>query len=218
MRRITGLFAVLLIPALAEAQPSEATLPHWDFNVSVAQFNANPGRHEATYDDWYSTGRIATSIGYYWSENLKTEIEYANTGEGSIFLQEFFRLPNGQVYPLSVEEYHHLQQASIRLVWQFFDNRWVHPYLNVGAVLDIDRRTYDVPASYYPVDPRGVPPQFVRDQYPSGTVVDYGGGVSYGGGVKFFVSQQAYLNTAMQFTYGDRFKTASFLAGFGFEF
>ena len=218
MRRISWLFAVLLVPALAEAQPSEAVLPRWDFNVSVAQFNANPDRHEATYDDWYSTGRIATSIGYFWSENLKTEIEYANTGDGSIFLQEFIRLPNGQVYPFSVEETHHLQQASIRLVWQFFDNRWVHPYLNIGAVVDIDRRSYDRPGNYYAVDPRVVPPQLVSDRYPSGSVVDYAGGVSYGGGAKFFVSQKAYLNTGMQFTYGDRFKTAAFLAGFGLEF
>jgi hypothetical protein len=218
MRIITWLFAILLIPALAEAQASEASFPHWDFNVSVAQFNANPDRHEAAYDDWYATGRVAASIGYYWSENLRTEIEYANTGEGTIFLQEFIRLPNGQSYPVSLEESHHLQQAAIRVVWQFFDNRWVHPYVNVGAVVDINRRQYDLAGAYYPVDPRIVPPQIVRDRYPSGSVVDYGAGVSYGGGVKFFVSQKAYLNTGMQFTYGDRFKTAAFLAGFGFEF
>ena len=219
MRKIAWLFAVLLLPALAEAQPSEATLPRWDFNVSVAQFNANPDGPDEAYDDWYSTGRIATSIGYYWSENLKIEVEYANTGDGSIFLQEFIRLPNGQVYPFALEESHHLQQASIRLVWQFFDNRWVHPYINVGAVVDIDRRRYnDLPGNYYPVDPRIVPPQLVRDLYPSGSVSDYGVGASYGGGVKFFVSQKAYLNTGMQFTYADRIKTATFLAGFGFEF
>ena len=217
MRRITWIFAILLVPSLAQAQASEATGPRWDFNVSVGGFSANPDRREATYDDWYSAGRIATSIGYYWSENLKTEIEYANNGDGSIFLNEFIRLPNGQVYPFAVEEYHHLQQASIRVVWQFFDNRWVHPYVNAGAVVDIDRRRYDLD-NYYPVDPRVVPPQLVRERYPAGSVAEYGGGVSYGGGVKFFVSQTAYLNTGMQFTYGGRFKTAAFLAGFGFEF
>jgi hypothetical protein len=208
----------LLLPALAEAQPSESAIPRWDFNVDVAQFNAKPQRDEASYDDWYATGRIATSIGYYWSANLKTELEYANTGEGSIFLQEFIRLPNGQVYPFSLEESHHLQQASIRLIWQFFDNRWVHPYVNVGAVVDIDRHRYDSPGNYYPVDPRIVPPQLVSDLYPSGGKTEYGAGVSYGGGVKFFVSQNTYLNTGMQFTNGDRFKTAAFLGGFGYEF
>ena len=65
---------------------------------------------------------------------------------------------------------------------------------------------------------RVVPPQLLSGRYSAGSVTEYGGGVSYGGGVKFFVSENAYLNTGMQFTYGKRAATAAFLAGFGFEF
>ena len=231
MRKIGLVLGILIaLAASAEAQSPFASAkatadktadqPRWDLNVSGGLFNGKPGENDTAYDDdWYQSGRVATSIGYYWTENLKTELEFATTSEGSRYIQDYVRFPNGQVYPYSIEKFHRLQQTSLRMAWQFLDNTWVHPYLNGGFVFDVDRTRYHVPEQYYyPGDPRTNQPQLVRSQFNSGKIMDYGGGVSVGGGAKFYVSPKAYINTGMQVTYGHPSSTVSFLAGFGIDF
>ena len=63
-------------------------------NLSAGFFEAQPdGDSHNNYDDWYSEGRYAIGAGYYWTENFKTEIEFATTGEGSRYVQDFGTFP-----------------------------------------------------------------------------------------------------------------------------
>lgn len=221
MRKFAWIFVVLLAADAAEAQQAASQPPRWDVNINIGTFGARPGESEPPhYNDWYFEGRYAASIGYYWTENLKTELEFAHTGEGTQYVQEYVRVPNtGFPYLLSIEKAHRLQQTSLRMVWQFFDNRWVHPYVNAGIVLDVDRNRYHLPQQfYYPGDPRTNPRVLVRPEFQSGTNRAYRAGFSFGGGSKFYVSPNAYLNTGMQATVGSPFKTVALLAGFGAEF
>ena len=124
------------------------------------------------------------------------------------------------MYPYSFESYHRIQQTSVRAVWQFLDNAWVHPYVNGGFVFEAERHRYHAPEQYrFPPDPRGTtPPVLVRPEFRSGEVTHHRGGVTAGGGAKFYVSANAYINTGMQVTYAKPATTVSFIAGFGFDF
>jgi hypothetical protein len=208
---------LLLSATTAEAQ----SRPRLDVNLNVGTFGVRPDRADPrNYDDWYSEGRYAASIGYYWTENLETEFEFATSGEGRQYIQEFVRVsavPNA--YSVSIEKFHRLQQTSLRMVWQFFDNTWVHPYVNGGVVLDINRsRQYAPPQYYYPGNPVTTPPVLVRPDVTPGTEYDYRASFAFGGGAKFFVSPNSYINTGAQLSLGDQFKTITLLAGFGMEF
>ena len=220
MRTALWIVAVLLVIAgAAEGQTMEP--PRWDFGVSASLFNGRPGQQAGGYqDEWYFDGRYAASLGRYWTDHFKTEIELATTGEGRRFTQTSFPVPGRPYpYPVSIEEFRRLRQVSARAVWQFYDNAWVHPYLNAGVVVDIDRVRRFSPEFYYPPgDPRLGPLGTVRPAINLEPNTDYRTGISFGGGSKFYVSPRAYVNAGMQLTYAKPAATVSLLAGFGVEF
>jgi hypothetical protein len=223
MRTITWIFAILLMRATLAGAQTTVSVPKWDLSVNAGLFNAQPEEMEPrnSYDEWYSEARYAIGLGYYWTENFKTEIEFAHTPEGSRYVQDFVNVPGtGQVYPYSFESYHRIQQTSVRAVWQFLDNSWVHPYVNGGFVFEAERHRYHVHDQFrFPTVPLGTtPPVLLRPEFRSGEVTDYRGGVTGGGGAKFYVSANAYINTGMQVTYAKPATTVSFIAGFGFDF
>jgi hypothetical protein len=234
MRRFACVFAILLTAnaasAFAQASAEKAAQtaagksterPRLDVNLSAGFFEAQPeGASHTNYDDWYPEGRYAIGAGYYWTENFKTEIEFATTGEGSRYVQDFDSVPgSSQQYPYSYESFHRIQQTSVRAVWQFRENTWVHPYVNGGLVFESDRHRYHVPAQYrYPVDPRTGQPVVIRPASDSGKLTDHRGGVTFGGGAKFYMTPQTYINTGMQVTHANPSTTVSVLAGFGIDF
>src|SRR5215213_1997554 len=162
MRKILWFFAMLIaIAASAEAQVTSATGPptsaeaspggkHWDLAGSAAFFNVQPGGTQSTFGErWYSSGRYAAAIGYYWTEHLKSEAEYAIGGEGSLYTQELRTGPGLQgPYPVSMQTFHRLEQYSARMLWQFGSNSWVHPYVSGGLVVDRERQRVFIPAQY----------------------------------------------------------------------
>jgi hypothetical protein len=225
MRKIAWIFILLAGTANAANAQSTSTVtppepPRWDVNLNAGLFGHRPGNFDDRYNNWYSEGRYATSIGYYWTEHLKTELEFAHSGEGERYVQDVVRVPGtGALHSVAVEAFNRLQQTSLRMVWQFGSNTWVHPYVNAGYVLDADRQRRRSPVTYsYPGDPRAVPPILVRPEINSGPDIEYRSGVSVGVGSKFYVAPAAYINTGVQWTYTRPAKTITFLSGFGMEF
>ena len=219
MRTFTSVFiALLAIYRPAEAQPS-VDPNKWEVAGSAALFYATPGPNETRYrDQWYFEGRYSAAIARYWTENLKTEIEYATSGEGWTYRQEFRTVPgNPPNFPYGVESFHRLEQASMRMVWQFGTNRWVHPYVSGGFVGDRERRRIHIPEQYQYVSGRGEP--IVRvDEFDSEPTLEYRIGVTAGAGVKAYMSPNTFFNIGAVGSYSRPAATLSFLAGFGIDF
>lgn len=234
MRGFSWIFMTLLVtgtPAFSQttADQHNAELARWDFNVSAGFFEHRPFEVSDPFsgDDWYGEGRYSASIGYYWTEHFKTELEFAHTGEGRRWTQEIITVPGTSInHPIGTEVFHRLQQTSARAVWQFNENTWVHPYLNAGVVFDAERRMWQSPAQFYypPYNPNapsstGRPPVLVRPEIARGSkVMEYRTGITVGGGSKFYMSTNTYLNAGMQVTYANPAVTAAVLVGFGVDF
>jgi opacity protein-like surface antigen len=224
MRKVATICIVLLSAATAEAQSPEP--PKWDVNLSVGVFESRPfEQSHSSGDEWYGEARYAASIGYYWSKHFKTEFEFVHTGEGRRWTRDIVRVPGTAItHPISTEVLHRLQQGSARVVWQFNDNAWVHPYLNAGFVFDADRRTRHSPAQFYyppynPGDPRAQPALLLRPEIARGNEeMEYRSGLTGGGGAKFYMTPNSYLNTGLQVTYAKPATTAAVVVGFGIDF
>jgi opacity protein-like surface antigen len=196
--------------------------PGWDINASAGFFQGRPTDDTRGWDDWYSEGRYAASIGRYWTTHFKTEVEFATTGEGRRFTHHYVPVPGTAInHVVSVEEFHRVQQTSARAVWQFNDNAWVHPYVNAGLVYDVERKRQWVPEQFYypPGDPRTTPRLPLEDLgIGNETATDHRVGFTIGGGARFYFSPRAYINTGMQITRAKPSTTISFLAGLGIDF
>jgi opacity protein-like surface antigen len=215
MRKIGWIFAILL--GIGGSDPKAQTRsdrPKVEVGASIGVISASPGEHDTPYDDWYGQGRYAGSIAYYWTRNLKTEFEHHWSGESRLYFQNQTHI-NGTPYSYGVEAFHQLQQSSLRMVWQFGNNAWVHPYVSAGAVLDIDRQHQHSLPLY---QPSGRDPLLPRDAVNSGPRTELRGGWTIGGGAKFYMTENAFFNTGIVGTVSRPAKTVSVIAGFGVDF
>ena len=218
MRTFTSIFIVLL-GACGAAEAQQPDPKKWEVAGSAALFYAAPGDDTQYRDQWYFEGRYAAAIARYWTENLKTEVEYAISGEGSTYRLEFRTVPgNPPNYPYSVDLFHRLEQVSARMVWQFGTNRWAHPYVSGGLVGDRERRRIHIPEQYQYVSGRSGDPIVRVGEIDSAPTYEYRIGVTAGAGVKVYMSPNAFFNVGAVGSYSRPAGTLSFLAGFGVDF
>ena len=217
MRKISWILLVFVgIGSAAEARQSAAS-PKLEIGGTVGVISARPEEIDVPYyQNWYAQGRYSGSIGYYWSKNFKTEFEHAWSGEGSRYILDYARI-NGSPYPYQTEQFFQLQQSTLRVVWQFRDNAWVHPYLSAGAVVDVEHQRFHMPVTYQP-NPRGGAPVLVSNGSDFGDRYEVRGGVSVGGGAKIYMTQRAFFNTGAIVTYSKSAGTINLIAGFGIDF
>jgi hypothetical protein len=218
MRRNACIFVILLgICGTAQAQEA-ARYPKVEVGATVGILSARPGgENDDLYsDEWYGSGRYSGSISYYWTRHLKTEFEHQWSHEGWLNYMSYARI-NGVPYSTHALTFHQLQQSSLKMVWQFGDNAWVHPYVSCGAVVDIERRHFKVDPYYdYPVRGGQV---VVRNGIETGHGTDARIGATFGAGTKIYMSRNAFFNTGVIGTVSTpRAKTVSLVVGFGVDF
>lgn len=82
----------------------------------------------------------------YWTDHLKTQVDFGAAGEGRQYRTETI-VVNGQTTGSSSELTVRQESVAIAQHYQFFRNQWFHPHLGAGA--DIARET--TTENYYPV-------------------------------------------------------------------
>jgi hypothetical protein len=222
MRRIALIFIVTVSfwADLAGAQTS-SDRPKWDAAASIGLLSANPAPADDPYGgDWYFEGRYAASIGRYWTEHLKTELELMTSTEGERHVQHYSTVPGvPPFYTYTAHERHTLRQVSGRMVWQFFDNAWVHPYVFGGVSVDADRREIFVPPQYYYPDPRSPASQLIAAPTANGAPETIRRvGVNAGVGAKIYITRNGFFNAALVVSHAKPARTASIVGGFGIDF
>ena len=222
MRGISWIFLILLgMAGAAEARQSEAVPDRKNFDVvfTVAGAEMKQATNPTLYaDDWYGTARYAVAIGGYWTEHLKTEVEYARFGEGSLFYQDYKRLPgSAQQYPFHYEIIHRVEHLSLRMTWQFGNNSWIHPYLSGGVAGERDRLQYHTEVQYLSLTGRAQDTVQVTPLYTATRRYDYNVAVTAEGGAKFYVSRSAFIKSGLNWTYSTNPRISLF-AGFGIDF
>jgi opacity protein-like surface antigen len=229
MRRLSVIFMILLgltWAGRAEAQSTSAKaasdklsdLPRWDVAGSASLFWAKPGASDTLYqDDWYFNGRYAAAIGQYWTEHLKTEVEYAASGESSTFSQGFRNVAGvAGSFPVPIETLHRLEQGSVRMLWQFGSNAWVHPYVSGGLVVERERKRIHVPPQFQFTS--GREPVLIVPESTSDPAFEYRLGFTAGAGAKVYMTENAFFNTGIVGTFSNPVRTFSLHAGFGIDF
>ena len=227
-RRAPVVFALIVTAAFApDATTAQTTAtppkPAWDVagvvGASAAHY-PDPPDSTGYADNWVNTRLIGLVTGRHFTPHLKVELDWSLTSDGYRYLTRTATVP-GYPYPIpySTEERHRSSRLDASLVWQFQDNQWVHPFVQIGAAVSSNRViTREWPQSVY-----------VGGTRPENRVVISDGGVGdprtttdasvlLGGGAKVYVSPRFFIRTDGRASFGRTGQALQLRAGFGVDF
>lgn len=214
MKRLSTMFSLSALLALAPDASAQQPVPvvaigRWDVAGQLALLNRNKADLGSRWNHWYEAPLVQGSTGHYWTPHVKTELEIATSGQGTIDAEENLRYRE-----------HKLRESTVgaTAIYQFFDNQWVHPF--VGAGLEIARERHvaeSLPASIerFPITTL---PLTLRP-LPAIDKVSYSVRPVVTGGFKFYVSQRAFVRTEVRTAFStDRPLAIQWRGGVGIDF
>jgi len=214
MKRLSTLFSLSALLALAPDASAQQPVPlaaigRWDVAGQLALLNRNKTELGSRWDHWYEAPLIQGSAGHYWTPHLKTELEIATSGQGTIGVEEDLRYRE-----------HMLRESTLgaTAVYQFLDNKWVHPF--VGAGLEVARERHvaeSLPSSMQRFPTTALPPAL--RPVPAIDNISYSVRPVLTGGFKFYVSQRAFVRTEVRTSFStDRPLAIQWRGGVGIDF
>jgi len=213
MKELTT-FLCLALLAIA----SNAGAQQWDATGHVALLQRN--KAELTeFDHWYSVAAGDGTVGRYWTPHFKTEFEIGTAAEGTIDGEASVPVP-GRSYPYYRYRQHKLRETTggATVMYQFFDNRWVHPFVGGGIEVARERHLADsLPAETVRVS-TAVPTLRLPAVQAIDTVT-YNARPVVTGGLKLYVTPHSFLRTEVRTSLGsDRPLALRWRGGIGFDF
>jgi hypothetical protein len=144
IRAVVVVLVALVEPAQATAQAGSGdaapAIKRFDATAYLAWFGADRGGVGGdTYRDWFSTSLAGAAVGHYWTEHLKTEVEYSATGEDRLTSVQQELLDSRTTAYTYRNHYYRFRTITVLQSWQFLHNAWVHPF--VGAGVDVIRES-----------------------------------------------------------------------------
>ena len=172
-------------------------------------------------DDWFNSAQAGVLLGRHLTPHVKVEIELTTSTEGRRFVERYVRMPGyPSPVPLGADQFIAIREVGAAVTYQFFDNEWVHPFVQVGVVADFDRtRTHTWAQSFYPGDPRLPGSQVtVASDNDTGPVTVVSARGVVGAGAKFYVTPRVFVRTDGRFAAGARGQHLVLRAGVGVDF
>jgi hypothetical protein len=91
-------------------------------------------------NNWANSFFSAASVGWHWTDNLKTEVDFGGGTKARVFSTESITI-DGRIAYVTTDSKFARQTFGISQQYQFFHNAWFHPHLAAGANLTWERRT-----------------------------------------------------------------------------
>jgi hypothetical protein len=226
MWTIAPFVTALALPVLAYAQsspPSPTAATPWDSTVVVGLLSGRPQPTgtRSYADDWFNAAELGAVIGRHLTPHVKAELELSTSTEGRRFVERYVQPPNyPNPVPIGAEQFTRIHEVGASLTYQFFENEWVHPFVQVGAVMDLDRvRTHTWAQSFFTGDSRASGNQvIVADENETMPKTSIRGRGVVGAGAKFYVTPRVFVRTDGRFAVGASGQHLVLRAGVGVDF
>jgi hypothetical protein len=219
---------VLLLLASAAAPPPAAAQfavslapddpPQWDSAVQAGWFGGNKSDVAPEWNDWYDAASFSVSIGRYLTPHLKLEGDVAVSTTGRILHDNLVTFP-GDLFPYYQPREHRFRttQAGIGAAYQFFENRWFHPF--AGGGLQVTRESERADRLVSPVYFRNPGIPVVLPPLDEVDIVETRVAPYVTAGFKAYVSERAFIRSDIRAdATADRVESVVWRAGIGFDF
>jgi hypothetical protein len=126
--------ALLAVTTPAGAQePPPTPLARADIHAAVGWQNLFKEQPQGSYNEWLNGIFYAGGgAGWYWTDHLKTQIDFGAGTEGHQYRYETIFV-NGQPTGVSSRIALSKQSVAVTQQYQFFRNRWFHPFVGLGV-------------------------------------------------------------------------------------
>jgi hypothetical protein len=151
-RTVVMAVAAFIMPAApdASAQPAPAVI-HGDAAATIGWLAADShSRGQFDTDNWVNSLFGAGSIGWHWTDHLKTEADVGAGTESRAFRPEQVVI-NGRPTYYTVESRFSRRTLGVSQQYQFFHNVWFHPHVAAGLNFSWERER-DEPGPIYIYD------------------------------------------------------------------
>ena len=208
-------FVTLFVTLLTGWAVPAAAQPSWDFAASTGGWWGHP-REASTaerYDDeWFGSWLGSVSIGRYWTDHIKTEVDATVGSTGQRYVVRQIQLP-GERSPryYSFTQQYREQSLAALVTLQAGRNWWIHPFLQAGVSVDFDEVRY----GDYPEFISGPAPFVLSRSGPESTTVTRG---IAAGGAKFYMTEHAFFRADVRTSFGGGATHVQFRTGFGIDF
>ena len=211
--------ALCLFPGPIQAQPTGAVMlddpdpPGWDVSGHMSWLAVDKTGVAPGWNRWYDVATVGASVGRFFGSHARAEFDVATSASADVYMQRQVVVP-GQPLPIFISQPQRFRMTTVSAggAYQFFDNRWFHPF--VGAGLEASRETRTVEQVFYPVSP----PASVSGD-PPGTTHRWRARPYANVGFKWFVSERAFIRSDVRTTLGRGGLTqVSWRTGLGVDF
>lgn len=221
-----ALAALGLAPAKAAGQagasaPDGAPPPYlgkWDATGSIGWHVREAGNG---FDEFKaSTLYAGLSLGHYWTENLKTEVNLGSGGTARFMGVD----PSFSGTPYRYGVYARYTDADAQLaigqVYQFFHNSLFHPFVGVGVLAHHRRISKNRPAQDVPTgnSQYGVPTMYVSIPSAAEARTVWTGEAYVLLGFKGYLSERAFFRADLRLAATGELKGANTRIAFGVDF
>jgi|SRR5215204_697900 len=208
-----GVVAATSTPLLAQSAPPQRA----DIHVVSGWQNLHRAQPQQSYNDWMNGIFYGgAGAGWYWSDHLKTQIDFGAGTRGRQYRYETIVVNGNLGYQssrLSISQ----QSLALGQQFQFFRNAWFHPY--VGAGVDLAHETiktelesssvYDpVTRTYRPIVPSSVGEP--ESRFVARPFVETG--------LKGYVTRRAFFIADARLKFRSQVDEVLFRFGFGVDF
>jgi hypothetical protein len=186
------------------------TQRRWDAAGFVGWRGVNKSELAPSWNEWYDAAAFGISAGRYLTPHLKIDLDLSTTSVGRVESQDFLTTPGTVPYYYFREYRFRRTTLAPALVYQFFENRWVHPFLGVGVegVRETQRLEIDIVPGRGPLS---MPAQESDVSYRARPFLT--------GGLKFYVSERGFIRTDVVSAFSsDGAESAVWRVGAGVDF
>jgi hypothetical protein len=222
-----ALAALGLAPARAAGQdvvaggpgaPLQPYLGKWDATGSIGWHLRQVG---SGFDGFKASSLYAgLSLGHYWTENLKTEVDLGTGGTARFIGLD----PSLSGTPYRYGVYAHYTDADAQLaigqVYQFFHNSLFHPFVGVGFLVHHRRVTKNRPAQDVPTGnyQYSAPVKSVSISSAADSRTVWTGEACVVFGFKGYLSERAFFRADLRLAATSELKGANPRIAFGIDF
>ena len=217
MRASRPIAAAVLLLWTANPAPAQDRTPlaRGDVAGTAGWLAVNKSEFDS-YNDWHGEGLFTVGSGWYWTDNLKTDVEIGASTETRTYGAAEVEIGGQRHIAPSTIRFRSTRLALIQR-YQFGRNEWFHPSL--GAGVDVVRERYsrrEEPIFFYDQVTRQS--RLLRDALEHGDESETEARALVVGGFKAYLTQRTFFLGDLRVTFASRAEDTLLRFGFGVDF